>query len=69
MAAHHELAHRDEPIRRPLPRTDNAEAQTLLLPMFTDLDRDDQDYVIRELRAALEVSLGDAGPTVGVARP
>jgi len=53
MAAHREPCYRDRPLRHPLPHTEAAEAETLVLPMYPDLSEDDQGYVVEVLRAAL----------------
>jgi dTDP-4-amino-4,6-dideoxygalactose transaminase len=58
MAIHLEPAYRDRPPRAPLPHTEAAAASTLVLPLFPGLAEDDQDYVVSELRAAVEAVLG-----------
>jgi dTDP-4-amino-4,6-dideoxygalactose transaminase len=61
MAIHREPAYRAWPPRAPLPHTEAAAVSTLVLPLFPGLADADQDYVIAELRAAVESSLGDPG--------
>lgn len=46
MAAHREPAYRDRPLRVPLPATEEADANSIVLPLFHDLDPKDQDRVI-----------------------
>lgn len=58
MAAHLEPCYARLPPRTPLPHTVAAEAETFLLPIYADLDDDDQGYVIDALRAALTEILG-----------
>jgi dTDP-4-amino-4,6-dideoxygalactose transaminase len=54
MAAHLERAYADGlPLRRPLPRTEAAEAQTLILPMYPQLELEDQAFVIEQLAEAV----------------
>ena len=62
MAAHREPCYRDLPPRRPLPETDAAEAQTMILPMYAELGEDDQRYVVRQLREALAEVCTPADP-------
>lgn len=50
MAIHQEAAYR-EAARGPLPHTDAAAAETLMLPLFPDLTEEQQDYVIDRLGA------------------
>lgn len=52
MASHLEAPYRAGP-SAPLPHSEAADAQTLILPLFHDLSEDDQDYVIEALGQAL----------------
>ncbi len=50
--------HREEPYRHalragPLRHSEEADAQTLLLPLYADLSHEDQDYVVEQLREVL----------------
>lgn len=55
MAAHLEPAYATGfALRRPLPRTEAAQAQTVVLPMYPGLETADQEYVIDELARALD---------------
>ncbi|MFI5217604.1 MAG: DegT/DnrJ/EryC1/StrS family aminotransferase [Candidatus Limnocylindria bacterium] len=54
MASHLEPCHRDARRAGPLPETNLAAAQTLLLPIFHELSEADQDYVTACLREALD---------------
>jgi perosamine synthetase len=55
MASHREPCHRGARAG-PLPETERAAAQTLLLPIFHELRDDEQDFVVDALRAALEAT-------------
>jgi perosamine synthetase len=53
MAAHLEPCHRAARVAAPLPHTEAAQAQTMVLPMYQELDEDDQRYVVAQLGEAL----------------
>jgi dTDP-4-amino-4,6-dideoxygalactose transaminase len=53
MAVHREAPYRDARRVGALAATEQADAQTLVIPLYPDLSEEDQDYVIRELLAAL----------------
>jgi perosamine synthetase len=61
MAVHLEGAYRERPPRVALPHTEAAAATTLVLPIFPGLGEADQDYVVAELRAAVDEALGGGG--------
>lgn len=61
MAIHREPSYRDALIAGSLTETDLAAAQTLILPMYADLSEEDQDYVIDQLREAVDAVLHRQG--------
>ncbi len=58
MACHLEPCYRGARVANTLTLTEEAEAQTLILPMYFDLSDEDQDYVIRQLRAVVDEVFG-----------
>jgi dTDP-4-amino-4,6-dideoxygalactose transaminase len=50
MAIHHEPSY-PEPLRVPLPHTEAAAADVIMLPLFPGLTDEQQDYVIERLAA------------------
>ncbi|MDP3938994.1 MAG: DegT/DnrJ/EryC1/StrS family aminotransferase [Deltaproteobacteria bacterium] len=54
MAIHAEPCYGDVGLRGPLPETERAAAQTLILPMYADIEADDQVHVVEALRDALD---------------
>jgi perosamine synthetase len=61
MAAHREPCYRGARLGGPLPHTDAASAQTMVLPIFEELTADDQAYVVEQLRCAVR----DVAPGAG----
>lgn len=61
MAAHREPCYRDAHIAGSLQHTEAATAQTMILPMYTDLTEDQQAYVISTLREVLAEVLPGGG--------
>jgi perosamine synthetase len=53
MASHLEPCHRAARSAGPLPHTEAAQAQTVVLPMYQELGEDDQRYIVTQLREAL----------------
>ncbi len=64
MASHLEAAHRDTLRAGPLPHTEAAARETLLLPCHAELSDDDIDYVVTSLREALVEAAASAGQGV-----
>jgi dTDP-4-amino-4,6-dideoxygalactose transaminase len=60
MAAHLEPCHRSARRGDPLPHTEAAQAQTMVLPIYQELTEDDQRYVVAQLREALREVSGAA---------
>lgn len=58
MAVHLESAYRASRLVAPLPHSEEADAQTLVLPIYGELSDDDQDYVIEQLEAVLAEARG-----------
>jgi dTDP-4-amino-4,6-dideoxygalactose transaminase len=56
MLSHLEPAYRDQSLRHPLPCSEQASNQSLLLPLYPSLSEADQDRVVAELFAAFGVS-------------
>lgn len=61
MAAHLEPCHRGARVHGSLVHTEAAAAQTLVLPIYAELDEADQRYVIEQLFDALEESFPSRG--------
>ena len=54
MCAHREDAYADRPQTLPLPESERAQGQCILLPLFHELSEDDQDYTAATLAEALQ---------------
>ena len=53
MCSHREDAYRDLPLRHPLPRSELAQDQCILLPLFAQMTEDEQRAVASALRSAI----------------
>ena len=53
MAAHLEPCYQGHPLRWPLSHSVAAEAQTFVLPMYTELTEADQEHVVAQLRSVV----------------
>jgi perosamine synthetase len=56
MCAHREAPYRDQPLRHPLPRSEEAQDRRIVLPLFPQLSDEDLDYVSAALAEACAAS-------------
>ena len=56
MCAHREPAYVSFPLCHPLPESERAQDRSLLIPLFTQMTEDDQDYVVDCLHKILNAT-------------